>query len=135
MYSGRVDSITCQLEAHARLFKALGEDTRLRIIAMLSHGELCVCHLIQGLELPQSTVSRHLSILRDAGLVRTRKAGRWVHYRLAPPPRGVGGQMLQQLVAHLAADPDLGARVVRSQQSCGPGPRARPVPPASCEAS
>jgi ArsR family transcriptional regulator len=60
----------------------LGDETRLRIVALLAHGELCVCHLQDALELPQPTVSRQLAILRAAGLVADRREGTWVYYRL-----------------------------------------------------
>jgi len=65
-------------------FKALGDPVRLRLFYLLSlKDELCVCHLTEALELPQSTVSRHLGVLRHAGLVQTRREGKWMHYRLA----------------------------------------------------
>ena len=67
----------------SRLFKALGDDTRLRIVALLSHGELCVCHIESALELTQPTASRHLATLRSAGVVEPRRQGTWVYYRLA----------------------------------------------------
>ncbi len=108
-----------QLDDQAAVLRALGEATRIRIVAMLSHGELCVCHLVEALGLPQSTVSRHLGILRDAGLVVTRKAGRWVHYRLAAPPGG-SRQLVGEIVAQLGADADLASKVSRLQRSCGP---------------
>jgi len=66
-----------------RLYKALGHPARLRIVAMLRSGELCACQITAVLELAPSTVSAHLAELRRAGLVEERKAGRWVHYRLA----------------------------------------------------
>ena len=66
------------------IFKALGEPVRLRLFALLAQGgEQCVCHLTIALDLPQSTVSRHLSVLRNAGLVSTRRTGKWMYYRLA----------------------------------------------------
>src|SRR5512138_696735 len=67
-----------------RLFKALGDETRLRIVALLSHGELCVCHLETALELPQPTASRQLGILKTAGIVESRREGSWMYHRLAP---------------------------------------------------
>jgi len=68
----------------ADTFKALGDPVRLRLFQLLAgHDELCVCHLTEAMELPQSTVSRHLGILRHAGLVQTRREGKWMHYRLA----------------------------------------------------
>jgi ArsR family transcriptional regulator len=68
------------------LFKALADDTRLRILALLQAGEICVCDIHGSLGLPQPTVSRHLAYLRKSGLVRGRKDGLWVHYRLATLP-------------------------------------------------
>jgi ArsR family transcriptional regulator len=65
------------------LFKALADGTRLRILALLVGGEICVCEIHAALKLPQPTVSRHLAYLRRAGLVDTRRDGLWVHYRLA----------------------------------------------------
>jgi len=66
----------------AHLFKALSDETRLRILALLSSGELCVCDLMAALELPQSTVSRHLAYLRNTGLVEDERKGVWMFYRL-----------------------------------------------------
>ena len=68
------------------LFKALADRTRLRILALLQAGEICVCDIHGSLDLPQPTVSRHLAYLRRTGLVQGRKDGLWVHYRLAPLP-------------------------------------------------
>jgi ArsR family transcriptional regulator, arsenate/arsenite/antimonite-responsive transcriptional repressor len=66
----------------ARFFRALGDETRLRIIAFLSHGELCVCHIQEALQLSQPNISRHLGVLRAAGIVEDRRNGNWVSYRL-----------------------------------------------------
>ncbi len=71
------------LRAHARLFAALSDETRLRLLLALRGGELCVCQLTALLDLAPSTISKHLSLLRDAGLVEARKQGRWVYYRMA----------------------------------------------------
>ncbi|MFA5975157.1 MAG: metalloregulator ArsR/SmtB family transcription factor [Elusimicrobiota bacterium] len=68
-----------------RMFKAFADETRLRILHLLTHGELCVCDLLKTLRLPQSKVSRHLAYLRRAGLVRDRKEGLWKHYSLCEP--------------------------------------------------
>ena len=63
--------------------KALADENRLRILCALREGELCVCQVIALLELAPSTVSKHLSVLRAARWVQSRKSGRWMHYRLA----------------------------------------------------
>ena len=68
------------------VFKALADRTRLRILGLLSAGEICVCDIHGSLDLPQPTVSRHLAYLRKSGLVAWRKDGLWVHYRLAQLP-------------------------------------------------
>jgi len=66
-----------------RTTKALADETRIRIIGVLKGRELCVCQLIELLCLAPSTVSKHLSILKNARLLISRKQGRWMHYRLA----------------------------------------------------
>lgn len=71
------------LLAVIKTFKALSDPIRLRIVLLLVHGEQPVCDLVTSLELPQSTVSRHLALLRAAELVETRRAGSHVHYRIA----------------------------------------------------
>jgi ArsR family transcriptional regulator len=63
--------------------KALADENRIRLLAALQHGELCVCQLIALLELAPSTVSKHMSILWHARLVESRKHGRWVFFQLA----------------------------------------------------
>ncbi len=65
------------------IFKALAEQTRVRIAMLLIGQELCVCDLTEILKLPQSTISRHMTQLRQSGLVIDRRAGTWIHYRLA----------------------------------------------------
>jgi ArsR family transcriptional regulator, arsenate/arsenite/antimonite-responsive transcriptional repressor len=73
------------LDESVELFKAVADPVRLRLLNLLAAGEVCVCHLHEALDLPQSTVSRHLAYLRKRGLVVGRKEGLWVHYRLAKP--------------------------------------------------
>lgn len=63
--------------------KALSDENRIRALMILADGELCVCQIIEMLGLAPSTVSKHMSILRQAGLVETRKESRWIYYRLA----------------------------------------------------
>jgi ArsR family transcriptional regulator len=67
------------------LTKALSDQTRLRILLLLASGdERCVCELTEALDLAQPKISRHLAVLREAGLLLDRKAGLWVYYRLHP---------------------------------------------------
>jgi ArsR family transcriptional regulator len=65
--------------------KALGDETRLRLLMALRSGELCLCQLIDLLELAPSTVSKHMALLQQAGLVERRKEGRWHFYSLPDP--------------------------------------------------
>jgi ArsR family transcriptional regulator len=86
--SAYTDVIIRELETMEQLmqfFKALSEETRLRIMMLLTHGELCVCDLMAVLEEPQSKVSRHLAYLKHSGLTSSKRAGVWMHYRLKEP--------------------------------------------------
>jgi len=67
------------------LFRALADETRLRILGLLLTGEVCVCDIHESLKIPQSKASRHLAYLRRSGLVETRRSGLWIHYRLGRP--------------------------------------------------
>jgi ArsR family transcriptional regulator len=64
------------------VFKALSDETRLRVIKLLENGELCVCDIFTALDMSQPKVSFHLNVLKEAGFLKDRKQGRWTHYRL-----------------------------------------------------
>ena len=72
------------LESLTNVYAALADPTRLRILALLRDGEVCVCHIHASLGVPQPTASRHLAYLRKSGLVDARREGIWMHYRLTP---------------------------------------------------
>src|ERR1700676_2894011 len=82
-----------------QLFKALADETRLRILGLLLTGEVCVCHIHESLRVSQPKASRHLAYLRRAGLVDTRRDGLWVHYRLAESSNPIVAT-IRQAVAH-----------------------------------
>jgi len=84
--------------------KALSDENRIRALMMLVEGELCVCQIIEMLGLAPSTVSKHMSILRQAGLVETRKDGRWIYYRLADREAQTACEILNWLQRHLKND-------------------------------
>ncbi len=124
--------------------RAVADRNRLRILAMLRDGELCVCQITAVLDLAAATVSKHLSLLRTAGLVRQRKEGRWVYYRLAEHGANPFAPGMLELVATLAVDGD---RVLESDRArltavrrtpldvlCAPEGRAV-VDAASCQGS
>ena len=70
----------------AKIFKALSDPNRLRIVKMLQAKHLCVCEITEVLGLATSTVSKHLSILRDVGFISEEKDGKWVNYKINPKP-------------------------------------------------
>lgn len=90
--------------------KAVGDESRVRALVMLRGGELCVCQIIDALDLSPATVSRHLTILHQAGLVERRKRGKWAFYRLAgrKAPAEIRG-LLRWLFAALEHDPQVEA--------------------------
>lgn len=74
------------MQAEAELFKALSDPTRLRLAVLLAtHGEICVCFLAESLDEPNFKISRHLRVMRSAGIVEARREGTWMHYKLAEP--------------------------------------------------
>ena len=72
-----------EIEATRAIFKALSNEYRIRILEALRDGELCACEIQVVLDAPQSTVASHLRELKDAGLVNTRRQGKWTYYRIA----------------------------------------------------
>lgn len=74
-----------QFEGYAGRLKALSDATRLKILYLLSDGELCVCEIMYALDKPQSSISHHLNILKNLGFIKGRKEGVWIHYSLTDP--------------------------------------------------
>jgi ArsR family transcriptional regulator len=115
-------SSTSELDVRplTRLFRALGDETRLRIVALLSHGELCVCHIETALDLNQSTASRHLGILKSAGVVDSRRDGTWVYYAITEQDHATVARALDVLTGAFGAERALRADHARLRRSCGP---------------
>jgi ArsR family transcriptional regulator, arsenate/arsenite/antimonite-responsive transcriptional repressor len=65
------------------IFKALSDETRLRILSLMKEGEICVCDIAETLNMTQPNISFHLSMLKEAGLIKDRKNGWWIHYSLS----------------------------------------------------
>jgi ArsR family transcriptional regulator, arsenate/arsenite/antimonite-responsive transcriptional repressor len=103
-----------------RFFKAVGDETRLRIVALLAHGELCVCHIEAALELSQPNASRQLGILRSAGVVDQRRQGSWVYYRLVKQTDEGCRRQLNALVGAFARSDVLRKDVERLLRTKGP---------------
>lgn len=108
------------VRALTKLFRALGDETRVRIVALLAHGELCVCHIEKALELSQPNVSRQLGILRMNGIVDARREGSWMYYALAPQEHAAVKTMLDELVALFGAERAIKADHAKLKKSCGP---------------
>jgi ArsR family transcriptional regulator len=94
------------MQKEAKTFKALADGTRLRILALLLEGELCVCEIIAALELPQSTTSRHLAYLRNSDWVKDRRQGVWMYYRLNEGEHALISSLKPLLEKFLANSPE-----------------------------
>ena len=91
------------------VIKALADANRVRIVCVLQGQELCVCQIIEMLQLAPSTVSKHLSILRQARLLEDRKEGRWMYYRHPDGPNPLAKKVLELLKTSLADDEQMQA--------------------------
>ena len=117
------------------LFQAFADRTRLRILNVLREGELCVGDLVQILDVPQPTASRHLGQLRNAGLVKTRRHGLWCFYSLAEPEGRLHERLLRCLdccfeeVSELASDMQAARKLRRSGGCCPDAVRSAAQPP------
>lgn len=89
------------MEHIAETLKALSDPTRLRIVSLLRHGELCVCDLMETLQTPQSKISRHLAFLKNAGWVKARRSGKWIHYQLRDTEPSLQTMITEVLKSHL----------------------------------
>lgn len=91
------------MERVAELFRALGEVNRLRILNILANrGACCVCNLQAVLDVPQTRVSKHLTVLKSAGLIRSDRVGQWVVYSLAEATGPLQCAQMEVLRSHLS---------------------------------
>ena len=114
-----------QLPGMERLFKALADATRLRILGLLLTGEVCVCRIHQSLKISQPKASRHLAYLRRAGLVDTRRDGLWIHYRMAAlsdPVVAAIGTAVRHALTHLDVVQRDAERLYKLTGCCRPTP-------------
>ena len=122
------------LQEVERTLKAAGDATRLRILRMLEEGPLCVCQVVEVLGLSQSTVSKHLVVLKNAGLIEDEKRGKWVFYRRPAGEKGTFPGALAGLLSGFlrterrAAEDLKRARLprVRRLAACCPQPAEAP---------
>src|SRR5688500_8940991 len=108
------------VRALTRFFRALGDETRLRMVALLAHGELCVCHVETALQTTQPNASRQLGILRAAGIVEAERRGTWVYYRLVRQDDPARERHLQTLIRDFSEQAVLRRDLVRLRKRVGP---------------
>ncbi len=89
---------------HARVFKALCDEKRLEILAMLRGGEKCACVLLAQMDISQSTLSYHMKILCESGIVQSRQEGKWTHYSINREGCRNAAELLNVLTAQTALD-------------------------------
>ena len=109
---------TTQNAEPAFLFKTLSDPTRLRLLNLLACGETCVCDLTDTLRVVQPKVSRHLAHLKRAGLVETRRNGKWIHYQWAKQGDPLVRHVLAGLRAWMEKDDQMNGERQRRQRVC-----------------
>ena len=106
------------------LFRALADPTRLRLLNLIGNREICVCFFVEILGVSQPKISRHLAYLRRAGIVTSRRDGKWMHYRVSVPKDEAAASILRETLKHLQIKPEmqrdiakLGSRVASQKSS------------------
>ncbi|MBM3277746.1 MAG: helix-turn-helix transcriptional regulator [Candidatus Handelsmanbacteria bacterium] len=114
------------MEKDLEVFGACADQTRLRVLLLLTQGELCVCELVEVLEMPQGKISRHLGVLKRAGLVHDRREGVWIYYALSKPDTSLKQQLYKYLNSQAAAlaaeDLQRLQKLAKAGQICCPRP-------------
>lgn len=102
----------------ALLFAALADRTRLRLLNLMDGREVCVCYFVEILGQSQPKISRHLAYLRRAGMVAARREGKWMHYRIVPPPHAGAVRILREALAALRTEKEMMADRARLEKAC-----------------
>jgi ArsR family transcriptional regulator len=100
------------------LMLALADTTRLRLLSMMRSREICVCFFTAVIDAPQPTISRHLAYLRAKGLVKARREGKWMHYRMVSPRDKVIAQTLDDVLRAAAGDLQIQSDAKRLAAAC-----------------
>jgi ArsR family transcriptional regulator len=101
-----------------RLFAALADPTRLRLLNLVNGREVCVCYFVEILKQAQPKISRHLAYLRRAGIVGARREGKWMHYRIERPSDARAASILNATLNSFATDRAMQADLARLGQAC-----------------
>ena len=102
----------------ARLFAVLADRTRLRLLNLMNGREVCVCYFVEILKQGQPKISRHLAYLRNAGVVRARREGKWMHYSIERPKDAGASAILDATLASFLADPEMQLDLARLGKAC-----------------
>jgi ArsR family transcriptional regulator, arsenate/arsenite/antimonite-responsive transcriptional repressor len=100
------------------LFRALADPTRLRLLNLIGNREICVCYFVEILGDSQPKISRHLAYLRRAGIVASRRDGKWIHYRLSMPKDDAAASILRETLKHLRIRPEMQRDIARLGSAC-----------------
>ena len=119
-----------------RLFAALADRTRLRLLNLMHGREVCVCYFVEILRQSQPKISRHLAYLRNAGIVSARREGKWMHYRILRPADSGAAAVLEATLRSFEADPEMQRDLARLDKACCAPQRfvtlrAAPIPASS----
>lgn len=101
-----------------RLFAALADPTRLRLLNLMNRREVCVCYFVEILKQGQPKISRHLAYLRNAGIVSARRDGKWMHYSIKRPDDARGIAVLEATLRSFETDREMQADVARLGKAC-----------------
>lgn len=101
-----------------RLFAALADPTRLRLLNLMGGREVCVCYFVEILKQGQPKISRHLAYLRNAGIVTTRREGKWMHYRIEQPDNARAASILDATFQSFKTDKEMQADLARLDRAC-----------------
>ena len=101
-----------------RLFAALADPTRLRLLNLMHGREVCVCYFVEILKQGQPKISRHLAYLRRAGIVEARREGKWMHYRIETPADPRAASILEATLRSFETDRDMQTDLARLGKAC-----------------
>jgi len=101
-----------------RLFAALADPTRLRLLNLMNGREVCVCYFVEVLSQSQPKISRHLAYLRHAGIVSARREGKWIHYSIERPADRGAAAILDATLTALASDRQMQTDLVQLGKAC-----------------
>jgi ArsR family transcriptional regulator len=101
-----------------RLFAALADPTRLRLLNLMNGREVCVCYFVEILKQGQPKISRHLAYLRRAGIVEARREGKWMHYRIERPHDPRASSILDATLKSFETDPNMKGDLARLSKAC-----------------